>query len=58
MPIQIDEFTTDVFTESDSEGASPAPAASEPWRDQMSVQDAISKIRRDRSRTAAEAFDD
>jgi hypothetical protein len=58
MPIEIDEFVTEVTTESESEGASPVAAQSAPWLDQMRVREALIRTQRDRSRTAAEGFDD
>jgi hypothetical protein len=58
MPIQIDELTTEVITESGSEGQGSAATISDPWREQTRVREATMRIQRDRSRTSAEGFDD
>ena len=57
MPIRVDELTTEVITESEAAGGGSA-GGNESWRETVRIREAVSRIRRDQCRTAAEEFDD
>jgi hypothetical protein len=55
MAVHVDEMVSEVTAESDSPAGAPEPAQ---WEEQAKARELMAQIRRDRWRTAAEAYDD
>ena len=59
MPVNVDNLTTEVIPEPEGPGSERmAKAASRSWEEAEKLRGALARIKYDRSRTAAENFDD
>jgi hypothetical protein len=58
MAVAVDQLTTEVIPEPEPSSANGSPDKDQTWEIVMRAREAHARLLRDRSRTAAEAFDD
>jgi hypothetical protein len=57
MPINVENLSTEVIPEPE-EAAGAGPTSASHWEETEKLRQSLARWRRDRSRTAAEGFDD